>query len=46
MCLICRENVLEQIEKLNTYIATRTCIVRNQFTIADIAMWAAIKGGS
>ena len=38
-----RENVLEQIEKLNKYIATRTCIVRNQFTVADIAMWAAIK---
>ena len=38
-----RENALEQIEKLNKYIATRTCIVRNQFTVADIAMWAAIK---
>lgn len=38
-----RENVLEQIEKLDTYIATRTYIVRNVFTIADISMWAAIK---
>lgn len=43
MVIQCRENVLEQIEKLDTYIATRTCIVRNAFTIADIAMWAAIK---
>ena len=43
MGIQCRENVLERIEKLDTYIATRTCIVRNAFTIADIAMWAAIK---
>ena len=34
---------MEQIEKLDTYIATRTYIVRNVFTIADISMWAAIK---
>lgn len=35
---------MEAIEKLNTFIATRTTIARNVLTIADIAMWAAIKG--
>ena len=35
---------MEAIEKLNTFIATRTTIARNVLTIAAIAMWAAIKG--
>ena len=35
---------MEAIEQLNTFIATRTTIARNVLTIADIAMWAAIKG--
>ena len=39
-----RENIEEKLEKLDTYIATRTCIVRNTFTLADIAVWAALKG--
>ena len=43
-CLINRENVTEAIEKINTFIATRTTISRNTFTVADVAMWAAIKG--
>lgn len=39
-----RENVVEALEKINTFIATRTTITRNTFTVADIALWAAIKG--
>ena len=38
-----KENIEEKLEKLDTYIATRTCIVRNTFTLADIAVWAALK---
>ena len=38
-----RESVLEVIEKLDTFIATRTYILRNTLSVADIALWAAIK---
>ena len=38
-----RDNVLGVVENLDTFIATRTYIARNKLTIADIAMWAAIK---
>lgn len=38
-----RESVLEVVEKLDTFIATRTYILRNTLSLADIALWAAIK---
>lgn len=38
-----RDNVLGVVENLDTFMATRTYIARNKLTIADIAMWAAIK---
>lgn len=38
-----RDNVLGVVENLDTFMAIRTYIARNKLTIADIAMWAAIK---
>lgn len=43
MGLNARESVLEVVEKLDTFIATRTYILRNTLSVADIALWAAIK---
>lgn len=40
---IFRDTVIDVLEKLNTFIATRTTITGTAPSVADIAMWAAIK---
>lgn len=43
VCFIFRDTVIDVLEKLNTFIATRTTITGIAPSVADIAMWAAIK---
>lgn len=42
-CFIFRDTVIDVLEKLNSFIATRTTITGTAPSVADIAMWAAIK---